>query len=43
VAGGWWNRPVRRAYHFAETRNGELLWVYYDSVRRRWFLQGRVE
>jgi protein ImuB len=43
VAGGWWNRPVRREYHFAETQKGELLWVYYDSMRRRWFLQGRVE
>jgi protein ImuB len=43
VAGGWWNRPVRREYHFAETQKGDLLWVYYDRMRRRWFLQGRVE
>jgi protein ImuB len=43
VAGGWWNRPVRREYHFAETQKGELLWVYYDRIGRRWFLQGRVE
>ena len=43
VSGGWWNRPVHREYHFAETRRGELLWVYYDRPRRRWFLQGRVE
>jgi protein ImuB len=43
ISGGWWNRPVRREYHFAETRSGELLWVYYDRPRRRWFLQGRVE
>jgi len=43
VSGGWWNRPVHREYHFAETRRGELLWVYYDRARRRWFLQGRVE
>ena len=43
VSGGWWNRPVHREYHFAETRKGELLWVYYDRARRRWFLQGRVE
>ena len=40
---GWWNRPVHREYHFAETQKGELLWVYYDRSRRRWFLQGRVE
>jgi protein ImuB len=43
VAGGWWNRPVHREYHFAETRKGDLLWVYYDRMRRRWFLHGRVE
>ena len=43
VSGGWWTRHVHREYHFAETRGGELLWVYYDRVRRRWFLQGRVE
>lgn len=43
VSGGWWRRAVHREYHFAETRKGELLWVYYDRVRRRWFLQGRVE
>lgn len=43
VSGGWWNRAVYREYHFAETRRGELLWVYYDRARRRWFLHGRVE
>jgi len=43
VAGGWWNRPVHREYHYAETQRGELLWVFYDRARRRWFLHGRVE
>ena len=43
VSGGWWNRPVHREYHYTETRTGEMLWVYYDRSRRRWFLQGRVE
>jgi protein ImuB len=43
VSGGWWKRPVHREYHFAETQRGELLWVYYDRPRRRWYLQGRVE
>jgi protein ImuB len=42
-SGGWWNREIHREYYFAETRRGDLLWVYYDRVRRRWFLQGRVE
>jgi protein ImuB len=43
VSGGWWHRAVHREYHFVETRQGELLWIYYDRMRRRWFLQGRVE
>ena len=42
-AGGWWNREIQREYYFAETRGGDLLWLYYDRVRRRWFLQGAVE
>jgi len=47
VSGGWWLRQlhheVHREYHYAATDSGELLWVYYDRRRRRWFLQGRVE
>ncbi|MBI4280547.1 MAG: DNA polymerase Y family protein [Armatimonadetes bacterium] len=43
VSGGWWVREVHREYHFVETRRGDLLWVYYDRRRRRWFLCGRVE
>lgn len=44
VSGGWWNRAaVHREYHYAETQKGELLWVYYDRTRRRWYLHGRVE
>ncbi len=43
LSGGWWHREVHRAYHFAETDRGEILWLYYDRVRRRWFLHGRVE
>ena len=43
VSGGWWRKAVHREYHFAETQKGELLWVYYDRVRRRWFLHGMVD
>jgi protein ImuB len=43
LAGGWWAGGVERHYHFAETRSGELLWVYFDRARERWFLQGGVE
>ena len=42
-AGGWWNREIQREYYYAETRGGDLLWLYYDRVRRRWFLQGAIE
>jgi protein ImuB len=41
--GGWWNKEIQREYYYAETRRGDLLWLYYDRVRRRWFLQGVVE
>ena len=43
VSGGWWNRTVHREYHYAETQKGDLLWVYYDRPRRRWYLHGRIE
>ena len=43
ISGGWWVREVRRDYYFAETAQGEVLWLYYDRRRRQWFLQGRVE
>jgi protein ImuB len=42
-SGGWWNREIQREYYFAETRRGDILWLYFDRVRRRWFLQGTVE
>jgi protein ImuB len=43
LSGGWWNREIHREYYFAETRRDDLLWVYYDRVRRKWFLQGWIE
>ena len=42
VSGGWWHREVHREYHFAQMREGQILWIYYDRVRRFWFLQGEV-
>ncbi len=43
VAGGWWRRAVHREYHFAETRKGDILWIFFDRLSRRWFLHGKVE
>jgi len=43
LAGGWWGVEVHREYHYARTRQGDLLWLYYDRRRRRWVRQGKVE
>jgi protein ImuB len=43
VSGGWWVREQIREYHFVELRRGDVLWMFYDRVRARWFLQGGVE
>jgi protein ImuB len=53
ISGGWWGRDLsacghaqagtHRDYYFAETRRGELLWVYHDLYRRCWFIHGTVE
>ncbi len=43
VSGGWWRRLQHRDYYFVQLRRGDLLWVYHDRLRRRWFLQGTVE
>jgi protein ImuB len=42
VNGGWWGGEVEREYSFAELTSGQIAWVFYDVVRRRWFLQGYV-
>jgi protein ImuB len=43
LSGGWWGGEVRRDYYYAQMRRGDVLWVYYDRRRRRWFLEGQVE
>lgn len=43
IAGGWWTRRRERDYHFIETQQGALLWIYYDRTQRRWYLQGEVD
>jgi protein ImuB len=43
VCGGWWQGEVERDYYFAVTDHREMLWVYYDQRRQRWFLQGQIE
>jgi len=47
VSGGWWRSaepmPIERAYHYVHNQKGDWLWTYFDPVKRRWFLHGRVE
>jgi len=43
VSGGWWTREISRAYYYVRTRSGRWLWIYHDTARRRWFLQGEVQ
>lgn len=43
VSGGWWVRTVAREYYYLRTRSGRWLWVYFDTRRRRWLLQGEVQ
>lgn len=43
IHGGWWLKAVARDYYYAETRTGELLWLYYDKLRQRWMLHGMVD
>ena len=34
---------IHREYYFVRARRGDVLWIYYDRQRQRWFLQGQVE
>lgn len=43
ISGGWWKRLVERDYYYAETKQGDLLWLFYDQPRKRWFLHGRLD
>lgn len=44
LSGGWWDSTeTHRAYYYAEARAGEILWIFYDYLRRAWFVHGRIE
>ena len=40
----WWEPDgfVARDYWFAHTTRGDAFWVYWDHLRRQWFLHGLV-
>ena len=43
LSGGWWHKPVERAYHFAQLHSGAVAWVFFDVCSKRWLLHGWVE
>ncbi len=43
LTGGWWVREVKRDYYYVQTERGCLLWVFWDAVRRAWFVQGELD
>lgn len=43
ITGGWWHREVARSYYYVRTRSNRWFWIYHDTKRRRWFLQGEVQ
>lgn len=36
----WWKKKVARDYFIAEHDSGTLYWVFFDLIRKRWFLHG---
>jgi protein ImuB len=42
LSGGWWQQEVQRDYYLAELARGEMIWVFFDCRRRRWYRQGGV-
>jgi protein ImuB len=43
ISGGWWARTVERDYYYGETDRRSLLWLFFDRLRRRWYLHGIVD
>ena len=43
INGAWWLRSVARDYYYARRSSGELSWIFYDRIRRRWFSHGYVD
>lgn len=43
LSGGWRVRDVSRDYYYAHAEDGALLLVFFDHVRKRYFVQGEVD
>ena len=36
----WWKKKIARDYYLAEHEDGAIYWVFFDQVKRQWFLHG---
>lgn len=36
----WWKKKVARDYFLAEHENGTIYWVFYDQIKKQWFIHG---
>ncbi len=40
IASNWWSNCEARDYYIAEHENGSVYWIFFDQIKRLWFLQG---
>jgi protein ImuB len=40
IANNWWDSSTARDYYIAEHENGSLYWIFFDQLKKLWFLQG---
>ena len=36
----WWKKKVARDYFLAEHEDGTIYWVFYDQLKKQWFIHG---
>ena len=40
VTSYWWKKSIARDYFLAEHDDGTIYWVFYDQMKKQWFLHG---
>jgi protein ImuB len=43
LSGGWWDRAADREYRYAILSSGDVVWLCFDRIARRWSVAGTVE
>ena len=43
LSGGWWDKPYERDYFWALSSEQYVVWVFFDRLDSRWFLQGWLD